>query len=274
LILPPIDVPDSINADAWFAFEAVIEACGKTFFRMPTSCEFFLKKHLGEFPEERDLLIAALRQGIPQAIIESGQSGEINPVLARLTQDLHAKVGGRAEAARWAVEAWSAGLGKPPGTVSVPVVRLTGAPKPPPPKAVGDKSVRAITAGIAALGGALGGGLGNGGAFSVIYLSGMAVDGKYGNLKPSNQDYAILILFLILMTMGAMAGAFGAFMGWWLGRGNERPWAGFGAAFGAAFGTGCITTFLVGPGLGVCFGMGLCAFGAAFTCAARGGRTN
>ena len=60
---PPFATPDGLSPDAYPAFKRMLKACGKTSFRMPSSCELFLRQYLAHFPAERDLLIAAPAPG-------------------------------------------------------------------------------------------------------------------------------------------------------------------------------------------------------------------
>lgn len=269
---PPLATPDGLSPDAYPAFKRMLRACGKTSFRMPSSCELFLRQYLAHFPAERDLLIAALRRGVPDKVAaHSGRDG-YDAFLGDLAAGLARDASLDGPPAKWAVEAWATGLGRPPGYVAPPVTPRVVEPPPDHDRpAVADTTVRRVMAGIAAAGGFLGGLLGNGGPLLVLLLTDVAVDASYSGKAVGMGEAALFVIVALLMFGGGVCGGVGAFAGWTLGRGDERPWSGFAAACGAAFGTGCLLFFCVGPGLSCAVAMGCSAFGAAFTAASRGG---
>lgn len=269
---PPFDTPDGVNPDAYPAFKRMLKACGRTSFRMPTSCELFLRQYLAKFPAELDLLAAALRRGVPERVYQhSGREG-YDAFLADQAAALARDAGLAEPQARWAVEAWATALGRPPGFVAPPVVPRVL--EPPPEHArpgVSDKTVRRVMAGIAAAGGFLGGLLGNGGGLLVILVSGAAVDAQQAGEGVGAGEVVLIVAVVLMMLAGGVCGGLGAFAGWMFGRGDDRPWAGFAASGGAAFGTGCVLFFFTCPGPLVAGAIGVSAFGAAFTAASRGG---
>ncbi|MCZ2341028.1 MAG: hypothetical protein LC104_04435 [Bacteroidales bacterium] len=64
----------------------------------------------------------------------------------------------------------------------------------------------------------------------------------------------------------------GAGFGWYMGRGDRYPWAGFGAAFIATATTATSFGFCCGPLNPItAITLGMVAYGAAYTAASRGG---
>ncbi len=267
---PPFPCPATLREAAWPVFESVIAEAGATVYRMPTSCDFLLKRDLAAFPKERELLSLAMHRGVPEAAAKTDAD------LARLAADFAAATDTAPDEALWAVNAWAATVGPSPSAAPKPKARRRS-----DAISVSGRAERRIMAGIAALGGLLGGGVGNG---ALLYLLGFADGGqvKYrvqsggtqgawtdGSLSP-----ALVALFVGLSVgLGALFGAAGAALGWWMGRGNERPWAGFGAAWGAGMGTGSLFLFITGPGPITAALIGVTTFGATYTAAARGGRS-
>lgn len=269
---PPFETPDGLSPDAYPALKRMLKACGKTAFRMPSSCELFVRQYLAHFPAERDLLVAALRRGVPEKVAaHSGRDG-YDAFLGGLAADLARDTGLDGPRAKWAVEAWATGIGRPPGYAAPPVTPRVVEPPPGFDKPrVADRTVRRVMAGVAAAGGFLGGLLGNGGGLLVLLVTDVAVDASFSGESVGMGEVALFLVVAFLMVVGGVCGAAGAFAGWMYGRGDERPWGGFAAACGAAFGTGCLLFFCVGPGLITALAMGCSAFGAAFTAASRGG---
>ena len=265
----PFPCPETLDGDAWPALAAMIAESGPTVFHTPTSCDFLMKQHLAAFPRERELLSLALHRGVPATIAKDEQPGPVAPLLARLADQFAAATDTPPHEATWAVHAWASAVGRPPYSV---VGATRPVPKPPADAVVvAATTERAVMSGIAGLGGALGGLLGNGAVQMALYAVFSAVDAVHA-VKSSDRDDARTISVLVLtMAAGAIMGGIGGAAGWWLGRGDERPWAGFAAACGAAFGTGCLAMMLRGPNLGTATAMGLAALGATYACASRGG---
>ncbi|MCX6358241.1 MAG: SUMF1/EgtB/PvdO family nonheme iron enzyme [Armatimonadetes bacterium] len=92
---------------------------------------------MGEGKREANLLLAALREGIPDRLVSAGQGAPITPLIGQLARRLVDDVGLADETALWAVESWALALGLrfDKQVVAAPVV----APKPvapaPPPAA-------------------------------------------------------------------------------------------------------------------------------------------
>jgi hypothetical protein len=267
---PPIETPPHLNADAWFAFKKMVRTCGKTVFRMPSSCEMYLRQHLARFPAERDLLLASLRQDVPNCVMEHDGRDGYDEFLTATIQSFCASGEYDPAEAKWAVEAWATALGRPPGYQAPPPVARAIAP---PPQAISEAAVGWIMKLIVAAGGFLGGLLGNGAAILFFLVAGVAVDSHYSHDATVGQtQVAIAILMIVSMLMGGVLCGLGALAGWSMGKGDERPWSGFAAACGAAFSTGCFLFFVRGPGLSAAIGMAVATWGATFATASRGGR--
>ncbi|HET6572368.1 MAG TPA: hypothetical protein VFG68_02110 [Fimbriiglobus sp.] len=267
---PPFETPDGISPDAYPAFKQMLRACGKTAFRMPSSCELFLRQYLSHHPTELGLLTAALRRGVPEKIAAHNGRDGYDELLDAATALLAQEAGVGRPLATWAVEAWATGLGRPPGYAAPPVT--PGVVEPPPgfdKPQVSDRSVRRVMAGVAAAGGAFGGLLGNGSGMLVLLFTDRRLGTQYSS---ETEEVVLYVVAAVLALVGGVCGGVGAFAGWMFGRGDEWPWGGFVAACGAAFGTGCLLFFCAGPGLITAVAMGFSAFGAAFTTASRGAR--
>jgi hypothetical protein len=268
----PFETPDGLSPDAYPAFKQMLKACGKTCFRMPSSCELFLRQYLSHHPTELGLLTAALRRDVPEKIAAHNGRDGYDELLEGATVVIAQEAGVGRPLAKWAVEAWATGLGRPPGYAAPPVTPRVVEPPPGFDRpAVADQTVRRVMAGIAAAGGFLGGVLGNGVVLLAMLVTDVAVDASFTGESVGMGEVALFLVVAFLMVMGGVCGGVGAFAGWMFGRGDERPWGGFAAACGAAFGTGCLLFFCLGPGLITALVMGCSAFGASFTAASRGG---
>jgi hypothetical protein len=265
----PFEQPPTINPHAWPAFEGMIREVGRSAFRMPTSCAMYLRKHLANFDTERELLLLAMNERVPELILEEVSDGPVEPVLEKLTNTLIKKHNLTPERAKWAVEAWAVSVKRGPGYVP-PSQQVDSTPMPAKPP-ISKTNERLILGGVASIGGAIGGMLGNGAPYLFLYISYFFVDQQFENRTANAKDAFTVALFLIVMSMGLVAGALGTFAGWWMGRGNERPWASAAAGCGSAFGMGCICTLLIGPGLVATIPIFFSAFGATYTSASRGG---
>lgn len=267
---PPFAIPPGINVEAWEKFDQMVQDCGKTIFRMPTSCEIYLKQYLRSYPEERRLISEALKLGIPDQILQTAGDGDYANFLTESAHRVAEAAGVDEGYGRWAVDAWATALNRPVG-YKAPKVELR--PKVPEKEkpAVSDTTLRRIMACIAGFGGFMGGAVGNGGAVLVLLVTDVAVDNKFYGKEVGNHEIAGILVLLFLMFMGGVFSGLGAFAGWLFGRGDQRPWAGASAAFGSAFGTACVCFFVTGPGLSCAIAMTISSFGASFGMAARGG---
>jgi hypothetical protein len=264
----PTETPEGLHPEAFDALAEMLVSCGKTVFRMPSSCEMYLRHYLEDFPDERNLLSEALRRGIPDQIMQNARNDDYREFLAMAATRLATDAELAHPMARWAVEAWANVLNRPPSY------------KPPPPAAkdaekpevkISELHLRLIMAGICALGGFLGGALGNGGGLLILFVTDVAVEAEFNDKRMGMEEVALAIVIAIVMLIGGVTSAIASFGGWMFGRGNDKPWNGFGAAFGAAFGTACLVFFFFGPGFLTACLQAFAAFGASFTAATRGG---
>src|SRR5262249_39761190 len=101
----------------------IVKTYGRTVCNTPRTCEIFLHQHCEAFPDERQLLVEALRHGTVTDLLDL-QAG---PAWAVVSEPLVNDLAGRASIspldARWTVDSWALALGKHPDT----------APPPPPP---------------------------------------------------------------------------------------------------------------------------------------------
>ena len=262
--------PSEFRPDARRAFRAMIKSAGTTLHLMPTSCELYVRQHLGPFEPERLALVEALRRGVPGRIAKHA-GGNYDDFLKGEADSL-AKAAGLTPGAAWgAVECWALGVGRPAGSSpSRPVARSLeiDEPKPTGPS----DSVRLVMNLIATAGGFTGGFLGNGVAFLTLLGGFLAVDASGPDGKGPGTEHAVALLAIVIgMLIGGVAGAIGSGLGWLMGRGDEKPWAGFAAGAGAAFGAGLIMSAIRGAGLVTAIAIMIAAFGATYKAASSGG---
>ncbi len=92
--------------------ELIVEY-GRSLCDDPRRCEALLKDHCGQHKREIFVLASALRNRVPEDLINA--SAGVPPVLllARLAQRLEDELGLAEKAARWAVESWALALSMP-----------------------------------------------------------------------------------------------------------------------------------------------------------------
>jgi hypothetical protein len=271
---PQLSIPDDVSPRAYRAFVRLIKDCGREIYRMPASCEMYLRQYLEGYDEERELLTGCLKAGLPDLILRHAKKDGYREFLRSAADDLRQAAGCSPTQARWAVEAWATAVDRPPEYEHGPVVARPIEPPPgyeEPKPAISERSLRWIMAAIAGFGGFCGGALGNGGLMLFLVVTGLMVDYEFEKTKPGVGDYAVIIFIAVVMLIGGTAGGLGAFAGWMFGRGDAKPWSGASAAFGAAFGISCVLFLCFGPGIITAAAQCFCAFGASFTAAARGG---
>jgi hypothetical protein len=264
--------PPGFRREAEAAFADLIKASGKTIHTTPTSCELYIRQYLGAFEAERNALIEALRRGVPDRIVKhpSGGGEEYEEFLkgeaAILVKDANLAAG----TAGGAVKCWAAGVGRPIGGPAQRVVARSLEVKNQKAETA-DDTLRALMAAISGAGGVVGGFFGNGVVFLILLVSTIRIE-------PSEPDTAdietaqALALGIVLTTMiiGSVAGGLGGFLGWLMGRGDERPWIGFVSTCGTAFLAGAISGRF-SPGLASAVVTMIAAFGASYTAASSGG---
>jgi hypothetical protein len=85
---------------------------GRDFYRSPDRCAAALQDCCAEFKRERNLLITALREGVPTALVEGQRQGlPLQLLVGQQTQALIDQHGTSKELASWTVEAWAEALG-------------------------------------------------------------------------------------------------------------------------------------------------------------------
>lgn len=264
--------PD-FRKEAQDAFRRMIKTAGVTIYRMPTSCELYIRQHLGEYEPERLALVEALRRGVPERIVQfEGGAEEYNQFLLGEARKLASSAKLLDGAAWGAVECWAAGVGRPVGSEAPTTSAVRALETPEQKKVVADDNLRLVMGLIAAAGGFLGGFLGNGLSFLLILVGVTAVDASGPNGKAPGAEHALAFLAVFVgMLTGGIAGGLGGLSGWLMGRGDQRPWVAFSACFGAALTTGAVVSALRGAGWTSAILIIGASFTAAYTSASSGG---
>jgi uncharacterized RDD family membrane protein YckC len=89
----------------------IITQYGRSLADDPQRCEALLRDYYGQYRKEINVLISAMKEGIPTDLIDSQNSTPSELLLARLTKKLEAHLGLSQESAKWAVESWGLALG-------------------------------------------------------------------------------------------------------------------------------------------------------------------
>jgi hypothetical protein len=259
--------PEAEAAVAEFAAD-----CGTDSHQMQNSCETFLQRYLRDFPAEQELLIAALRVGVPKRIAAVEDFTNYDDFLSDLATKFEKAVHTDTEAAKWTVGAWAYVLGRPAGYAGPEQLENDGKVYHDPTPNKYEGAVQAVMAMIVVAGGFLGSALGVGLPPLVMLAVDYEVDRAHGLLNPGDGGItlAMVLFFLMIMFAAGVVGALGALAGWMVGKGDDRPWTGFGVAFGTGFTTGLLLLFFFSIVIKpfVLFGT---LFGAVYKCAARGG---
>lgn len=268
------DPPADFRPDARAAFRQMARDCGFTIFRMPGSCEMYLRQYLADYEPERQALIDGLRREVPHKIAQFTEPDGYEDYLLELSENYAIAADVSREVAWWVVTGWATAQGKPlrqqlvatPASASAATLASASSHLLP-------VQLRLAMCGIAAGGGFLGGLTGL--AIPLLILFGADVWSASSENAESNRATlaAVGSLFIILFcALGSLGAALGAGFGWHMGRGNQYPWAGFGAAFVSTATTAATFGFCCGPLNPVTVVvLGLVAFGAAYTAASRGG---
>lgn len=260
-----------LNEDA---IDTLIRSCkinGKDMYKL-SACEYLLQRDLSAFPVELELIVAALRVGVPKRLEQWPGGGKPEDYLEQLADQFAQSAHTDREAALFAVHAWAEAMDFAPEHNPAPLPN-DGRIYEEPPDPREDRLARQIMAAIVSVGGFLGGAFGAG----IVPILMLAVDIAYDlNVDRDGQQRQMNLIWfvLILMVVGGVLGGLAALAGWHYGRGDCYPWATFAVAFGSACSSILIVLFvpciplLLQPV--VYFGM---VFGATFRSAARGGRT-
>jgi hypothetical protein len=264
----------SFSPEAEDAFAEFAADCGREAYKTPSACETYLNQYLEKYPTELELLIAALRVGVPKRIAAQDARVGYDDFLSQLADKFAAAAHTDREAATWAVGAWAFAVGKPVGFVggaADPTAGRVYEDAGPPPN---ERLVRRAMAMIVTAGGFLGGAVGAALLPVLVMASDVAAAyhsrGTHVMSAEMTQDVTVLLVLGLMVGAGLIA-ALGAMAGWWMGQGEERPWATFGVAFGTALTTTMFLLFCLTPILKpvILFGA---VFGATYKSAARGGR--
>lgn len=262
------DPPPTFRKAARAAFDEMVKAAGTTVYRMPTSAGLYVRQYLGSFEPERDAVLEALKRGVPDRIAQRETKDGYRQFLADEGAKLAADAGLDPGLAKGAVECWAAGVGRRLGP-------------PPPPTAAEVKQERAEVSarklhwamtGVVAAGGFVGGFVGIIFRFGMMLFTHVAVDATdrtYGG--PETGVFVLAVVLILCGLMGGVAGGAGAAAGWLMGRGDAKPWTGFGAAAGATFTTGAVASAISGPTPVAAVIILITAFTAAYGAAASGG---
>lgn len=223
--------PEAENAVAEFAAD-----CGADIYQMTQSCETYLQQYLANFPAEQELMIAALRVGVPTRIAAHDARAGYDDFLSELGEKFAEAAHTDADAAKWTVGAWAFALGKPVGYVP-PELRADGGrvyrdARPDKYAAVGD----ALVTGIAVSGAFIGGFL----AFALMPVLWLAVDVHFALMEDHLAEDEVkahmpsMIVCTIAGLVNGVLATAAAYGGWRYGRGDSRPWQTFGATLGTS----------------------------------------
>ncbi|MCZ2341027.1 MAG: hypothetical protein LC104_04430 [Bacteroidales bacterium] len=107
------DPPAHFRPAARSAFRQMARDCGFTIFRMPGSCEMYLRQYLMAYEPERDALIAGLRREVPHKIAQFTESEGYEDYLLELSENYAMAAEVSREGAWWVVTGWATAQGKP-----------------------------------------------------------------------------------------------------------------------------------------------------------------
>ncbi|MGL4421608.1 MAG: hypothetical protein ACRCZF_13150 [Gemmataceae bacterium] len=228
--------PEAEEAIAEFARD-----CGPDIWKMRQSCETYLHNYLVKFPVEHELMLAALTLGVPERIVRFGDSDGYDAFLGELAEKFEHAAHTDAEAAKWTVGAWAFSLGKPLGYVKVELEndgKVYAAALDPKKVRLEQNLMTLIVIG--------GGGIGGICAVLTLPVLFLLVDLTHDGVDYLNSELGVgLAIFLLMMALfDGVVAAFASFVGWYMGRGDRKPWASASAAFGTAFGTSMVLTML------------------------------
>ena len=264
-----------MRPEASQALSDLIDQYGSSIIQMPSSCQLFLASKLAAYPEEKSVLSQALSRGVPGQILEHAGKAGYEQKLEGLARDLSTATGIDSKEASEAVTAWAHALNRPVGYErKVRPDRVYPEDLNPRPKS--DAALKLVMTLIAAAGGFLGSAIGAGTLMGVMLFTDVVVDDAWGaeatqHLGGAKPPIGVMVLALaIKMAIAGVAGGIAAAFGWYCGRGDDKPWAGFGAAFVTGFTVAAIC-MRFSMSIGSLVVVAGAVFGATFTAAARGG---
>ncbi len=264
-----------MRPEASQALSDLIDQYGKSIIQMPSSCQLFLASKLAAYPDEKNLLSVALSRGVPDQILQHAGTAGYEQKLEVLARELSTATGISTQNASEAVTTWAHALNRPVGYQRKERPdRVYPEDLNPQPRS--DGAIKLIMTMIAAAGGCLGSALGAGLVVGAMLFTDFAVDDAWGeeatqHLSAAKPKMSVMLVGLaIKMGIAGIAGGIAAAAGWFCGRGDQRPWAGFGAAFATGFTTAAVCMrFMLS--LGSLIVVAGAVFGATFTMASRGG---
>jgi len=229
-----------MNYEARDKLKKFIATYGAAVCNTPRSCEMFLLTQLADYPDERKVLIEALRQGAVAKLIAKEGGRSWDSLSGELVEQLRSAGGLSDDEASFAINSWGMALGKHPDSVSI---RNEPAPPPPPdldPTMQADARTK-LTAflPIVAGGGALGSAIGAGAIGLVLLLfvsvfSDMEAKLAKSKTKSGSVQSAELgaVAYILVSTAICFAGGgVGSALGWVIGKGTTNPWGGAKACF-------------------------------------------
>ena len=89
----------------------IITQYGRSLSEDPQRCEAFLRDLCGQYRREINVIVSALKEGVPTDLLNSQNSVPSDLLLSRLTKRLEDRLGLTQESATWAVESWALAFG-------------------------------------------------------------------------------------------------------------------------------------------------------------------
>lgn len=276
------DRPQTARGKARRLFFELIRDCGVDVIRMPSSCRVYLNRYLAAQPDEADLLVAVLTDGIPGRLMAYELADGYTDYLKAQTAEFAAAAKVSADDARWAVDTWAEALGRPRGYRYV-APRVNPADLYPDPERDQryDGLVKAAMMFIVGLGGFFGTFVG----IALVPVIMWAFDFRLAMMAEHVVDHLadhdpdggwtiVLIAFIAAAGFG-LVGSAAAVTGWLFAGGEEEPWATAAVASGTAFTSVFFCLFAMFmccvPPLAFPIIHVVCVFGATYKSAARGG---
>ncbi|MCX7700675.1 MAG: hypothetical protein N2039_07340 [Gemmataceae bacterium] len=253
----------SVKDEACAALQQVIQQYGPGIHQVPRSCELLIQQACGTFPQESQVLIEALRDGVPGDLDQYRPEEESWEAVAEALAYRLSRRGMAADEGRWAVETWAKALSRHPENFAPHQPEPWNATSPATGQASGigdtggdsgnsgDSADRLLRLLIASGGGALGGFLG-----SAIYPTSILINEVAMRMPHvlsikrafSMRDVwtAAVFVWLLFALGGAVFGAIGAAVGWSRPRRKHHGYAVFLAGGAGAFVASLIGAFVAG----------------------------
>lgn len=258
-----------MNDEARAALQEVIQHYGPGIHQVPRSCELLIQQACRPFPQESQVLIEALRDGVPADLDQFRPEEESWEAVAEALAHRLSRRGMAADEGRWAVETWAKALSRHPESFAEPQPENWTATAPAPLPATDAGADRLLRLLVASGGGALGGFLGAAAFPTSILLNEIAMRMPHvltikRALSMRDVGTAAALVWLLFALGGAVFGAIGAAVGWSRPRRKHRGYAVFLAGGVGAFVASLIGAFVAGI-FGGSFGAFLGALGVSLT---------